>query len=86
MLINRHLYEKTKNGTEKDHGFCFVGSAGISSVGQKSKGVHLEQASRIIAERMSNRQTNNFIVMPYNPGSVHFSYLVVYCFSYILDC
>ena len=63
----RFLYEEIKNGSRKDHGFCFVNPTSISPAGHSSKFVNGDEAPREIADAMLNRKGNDIVLIPYNP-------------------
>ncbi|KAM0004061.1 putative papain-like cysteine peptidase superfamily [Helianthus debilis subsp. tardiflorus] len=64
------LYEQIKNGPKLDHGICFVSPSAISPSEHKSKRKHIDDASRVVADRLSTRKDNDIIILPYNPGAM----------------
>ncbi|KAJ0576486.1 putative Ulp1 protease family catalytic domain, papain-like cysteine peptidase superfamily [Helianthus annuus] len=62
------LYEQIKNGPKHDHGICFVSPSAMSPSERKSKPKHIDDASRMVADRLSTRKDNDIILVPYNPG------------------
>ncbi|KAJ0677830.1 putative Ulp1 protease family catalytic domain, papain-like cysteine peptidase superfamily [Helianthus annuus] len=62
------LYEQIKNGPKHDHGICFMSPSAISPSERKSKPKHIDDASRMVANRLSTRKDNDIILVPYNPG------------------
>ncbi|MFS7943149.1 hypothetical protein Hanom_Chr06g00496911 [Helianthus anomalus] len=62
------LYEQIKNGPKLDHGICFVSPDAISPRERKSKRKHNDDASRVVADRLSTRKDNDILILPYNPG------------------
>ncbi|KAJ0771836.1 putative Ulp1 protease family catalytic domain, papain-like cysteine peptidase superfamily [Helianthus annuus] len=62
------LYEQIKNGPKLDHGICFVIPTAISPSERKSKRKHIDDTSRVVADRLSTRKDNDIIILPYNSG------------------
>ncbi|PWA83083.1 ulp1 protease family, C-terminal catalytic domain-containing protein [Artemisia annua] len=65
---NRYLYEQIKNGSQRDHGVCFMTPTAIMHHERKARAKNIEEASRVIAKRLSTRKQNDLILLPYNPG------------------
>nr|KAJ0196711.1 hypothetical protein LSAT_V11C700369890 [Lactuca sativa] len=63
-----YLYEEIKNGGKTDHGICFVSPSAISKDGRTNNFKKSDEASEVIACRLSTRKDNNIILMPYNPS------------------
>ncbi|PWA44104.1 ulp1 protease family, C-terminal catalytic domain-containing protein [Artemisia annua] len=60
-----YLYEQIKNGSQKDHGVFFMTPTATM---HKARAKNIEEASRVIAKRLSTRKQNDLILLPYNPG------------------
>ncbi|PWA91380.1 ulp1 protease family, C-terminal catalytic domain-containing protein [Artemisia annua] len=63
-----YLYEQIKNGSQRDHGVCFMTSTAIMHHERKERAKNIEEASRVIAKRLPTRKQNDLILLPYNPG------------------
>ncbi|KAI3775412.1 hypothetical protein L1987_49988 [Smallanthus sonchifolius] len=63
-----YLFEQIKNGSKRDHGFCFVSPTASSPRERKAKSKNIDDSSRSVAERLSKRNDNDIILIPYNPG------------------
>ncbi|CAH1440585.1 unnamed protein product [Lactuca virosa] len=73
VIINSYmmyLYEEIKNGGKTDHGICFVSPSAISKDGRTNNFKKSDEASEVIACRLSTRKDNNIILMSYNPGAL----------------
>jgi hypothetical protein len=68
LYVNRHLFEQIKNGPNIDHGICFTSPTALVTSDPKLKGKNIDDSSRYIAARLSSRQGNDIVLMPYNPG------------------
>ncbi|PWA39178.1 ulp1 protease family, C-terminal catalytic domain-containing protein [Artemisia annua] len=63
-----YLYEQIKNGSQRDHGVCFMTPTATMHHERKARAKNIEEASRVIARRLSTRKQNDLILLPYNPG------------------
>ncbi|PWA71941.1 ulp1 protease family, C-terminal catalytic domain-containing protein [Artemisia annua] len=63
-----YLYEQIKNGSQRDHGVCFMTPTAIMHHERKARAKNIEEASQVIAKRLSTRKQNDLILLPYNPG------------------
>lgn len=68
LIVNRYLYEQIKNGSQRDHGVCFMTPTATMHHERKARAKNIEEASRVIAKRLSTRKQNDLILLPYNPG------------------
>jgi len=68
LIVNRYLYEQIKNGSLRDHGVCFMTPTAIMHHERKARAKNIEDASRLIARRLSTRKQKDLILLPYNPG------------------
>ncbi|KAI7736508.1 hypothetical protein M8C21_033575 [Ambrosia artemisiifolia] len=66
MLLDTQI----KSGQKRDHGICFANPTIISPADRKPKFQHnIEQASRVVVDRLLNRNGKDIILLPYNPGN-----------------
>ncbi|KAK9058724.1 hypothetical protein SSX86_023566 [Deinandra increscens subsp. villosa] len=63
-----YLYEQIKNGSKGDHGICFMTPTATMQHERKAKARNVDDSSRLVAERLSKRNENHIILLPYNPG------------------
>ncbi|KAK9073437.1 hypothetical protein SSX86_007761 [Deinandra increscens subsp. villosa] len=63
-----YLYEQIKNGPKEDHGICFMSPTATMQHERKAKAKNVDDSSKLIAERLSTRNDNHIILLPYNPG------------------
>ncbi|KAK9057621.1 hypothetical protein SSX86_022457 [Deinandra increscens subsp. villosa] len=63
-----YLYEQIKNGSKGDHGICFMTPTATMQHERKAKARNVDDSSRLVAERLSKRNDNHIILLPYNPG------------------
>jgi hypothetical protein len=68
LIVNRCLYEQIKRGSHRDHGVCFMTPTAIMHHNRKARAKNIEDASRVIATRLSTRKQNDLVLLPYNPG------------------
>ncbi|XP_076916954.1 uncharacterized protein LOC143576826 [Bidens hawaiensis] len=64
-----YLYEQIKNGPIPARGICFVIATATMKDDCKSRSKHIDDSSKIIAERLTKRNNNDIIIVPYNPGN-----------------
>ncbi|KAK9056802.1 hypothetical protein SSX86_024165 [Deinandra increscens subsp. villosa] len=63
-----YLYEQIKNGSNKDHGICFVTPTATMNHDKKGKARNVDDSSRLVADRLGSRKNNDIVLVPYNPG------------------
>ncbi|XP_076902254.1 uncharacterized protein LOC143556936 [Bidens hawaiensis] len=68
FFLNMYLYERIKNGPIQDHGICFVTSTATMTDERETKSKHIDESSKLLAKRLCNRNKNDIIIVPYNPG------------------
>jgi hypothetical protein len=66
--MSRYLYEQIKNGPKRDHGICFMSPTATMQSERKARAKNIDDSSRSIADRLSSRNDNDIILLPYNPG------------------
>jgi hypothetical protein len=79
LIVNRYLYEQIRNGSQIDHGICFMTPSAIMSAEVKAKAKNIEDASRSIFQRLCTRDQRDLVLVPYNPGldfRSHLNYLI----------
>jgi len=75
LYVNRYLFEQIKNGPKHDHGICFVSSSATLPSDRKAKSKQIDDVSRVVADRLSKRNANDIILVPFNP-EFDFHYII----------
>ncbi|KAK9062731.1 hypothetical protein SSX86_019920 [Deinandra increscens subsp. villosa] len=63
-----YLYEQIKNGSNKDHGICFVTPTATMNHDKKGKARNVDDSSRLVADRLGSRKNNEIVLTTLGAG------------------
>ncbi|KAK9053572.1 hypothetical protein SSX86_024646 [Deinandra increscens subsp. villosa] len=67
-FYSMYLYEQIKNGSNKDHGICFVTPTATMNHDKKGKARNVDDSGRLVADRFGSRKNNDIVLTTLGAG------------------